>query len=63
MDTFSTFKSWLMKGVLSIGFDMIRRKERAELTQICGKLGVTAQCFSKREAVEFPTSVRSAPFS
>lgn len=52
-----------MKGVLSIGFDMIRRKERAELTQICGKLGVTAQCFSKREAVEFPTSVRSAPFS
>lgn len=52
-----------MKGVLSVGFDMIRRKERAEFIQICSKLGVTAQCFSKREAVEFPTSVRPAPFS
>lgn len=43
-----------MKGVLSVGFDMIRRRERAEFIQICSKLGVTAQCFSSREAVEFP---------
>lgn len=52
-----------MKGVLSVGFNMIKRKERAEFIPICSKLGVTAQCFSKREAVEFPTYVRSAPFS
>lgn len=52
-----------MKGVLSVGFDMIKRKERAEFIQICSKLGIIAQGFSKREAVEFPTCVRSPPFS
>lgn len=62
LTNFPPFKSWLMKGVLSVDFDMIRRKERAGFIQIYSRLGVIAQCFSQREAVEFPTCVRSAPF-
>lgn len=41
-----------MKGVLPVGFDMIRRKERAEFIRICSKLGITAQCCSNKRGCE-----------